>query len=255
MSSLHFQKDNRSGKGTNKGFYIALGVCLIAIGVAAWTTYDSVVKYANPAQEESTPEQSTPAQQNVSGVFVVDSLPEESSAPSSEEAPVSSAPAISSKPESKPASSKPSEPPSGEVKETAAKPVSYVYPAGEDVLKNFSGENPIFSDTMQDWRVHTGTDFSAKNGDAVKAIAGGKITDSYKDDWYGNILVIEHDGGVTASYCGLGDTLLVKKGEKVKAGQKIGSVTTIPCESADPPHLHLEIKKGGKLIDPMTLFK
>ena len=253
MSSLHFQKDNRSGKGTNKGFYIALGVCLIAIGVAAWTTYDSVVKYANPAQEESTPEQSTPAQQNVSGVFVVDSLPEESSAPSSE-APASSEPAVSSKPaSSKPAA--PSSAPSGEVKETAAKPVSYVYPVSENVVKNFGGENPIFSDTMQDWRVHTGTDFSAKNGDAVKAIAAGKVADSYKDDWFGNILVIEHDGGVTASYCGLGDTLLVKKGDTVKAGQKIGSVTTIPCESVDPPHLHLEIKKDGKLIDPVTLFK
>lgn len=36
MTNNHYQKNHSSG-GASKGFYIALGVCLIAIGVAAWT--------------------------------------------------------------------------------------------------------------------------------------------------------------------------------------------------------------------------
>jgi murein DD-endopeptidase MepM/ murein hydrolase activator NlpD len=46
----------------------------------------------------------------------------------------------------------------------------------------------------------------------------------------------------------------VKKGDTVKAGQKIGSVGTVQCELVDKPHLHLEIKKSGKLIDPMSIL-
>ncbi|HCW80164.1 MAG TPA: hypothetical protein DG942_03535, partial [Ruminococcaceae bacterium] len=41
------QPMKKSGK-RNKGFYIALGVCLIAVGAAAWTTYSSVSNYTSP---------------------------------------------------------------------------------------------------------------------------------------------------------------------------------------------------------------
>ena len=91
-------------------------------------------------------------------------------------------------------------------------------------------------------------------GGGIAAIAAGKVIKSYKDDLYGNVLVIEHAGGITAYYCGLGDTLLVKEGAEVTAGQKIGSVSTVPCESAERPHLHLELKKDDKFVDPLTIL-
>ncbi|WP_101697476.1 M23 family metallopeptidase [Clostridium minihomine] len=247
MSSLHFKSENQSPKKNNKGFYIALGVCLVAVGVAAWTTYDSVVKYANP--EDTSSYSASPTGRTQSGVYASSQPAEVSSQPEST-APATSAPAASSKAPEQPAS-KAEEP----AKETAAKPASYVYPVGETVTKNFSGENPIFSDTMQDWRVHSGIDFEAKIGDPVKAIDAGKVTDLYTDGNLGNVLVIEHSDGIVASYCGLGDTMLVKKGDTVKSGQKIGSVNVVPIESVEKPHLHLEIQESGKLIDPLTLFK
>ena len=70
---------------------------------------------------------------------------------------------------------------------------------------------------------------------------------------YGNVIVISY-GNVDVYYCGLGSTALVEAGENVIAGQDIGSVNTIPCESIEAPHLHLEMKKDGASIDPSTLL-
>ena len=55
------------GKNT-KGFYMALGICLLAVGVAAWTTYDSVVSFT--AQEDSSSSQTEyqATEKTVSGV-------------------------------------------------------------------------------------------------------------------------------------------------------------------------------------------
>ena len=64
---------------------------------------------------------------------------------------------------------------------------------------------------------------------------------------------IEH-GETGGCYCGL-ETMDVKAGDTVKAGQKIGTVGTTPCESADDPHLHFAVKKSGKWIDPLTIFE
>lgn len=251
MSSLHFKSENQSPKKSNKGFYVALGVCLVAVGVAAWTTYDSVVKYANP--QDTSSYSTSPTGRTQSGVYA-SSKPEEAPQPESSQpqsvAPSSSKPAASSQAPGKnnPQKEQPA-------KATAAKPESYVFPVGETVTKNYSGDNPIYSDTMLDWRVHNGTDFISKIGDPVKAIDAGKVTDLYADGNLGNVVVIQHSDNVTAYYCGLGDTFLVKKGDSIDAGQKIGSINVVPIESVEKPHLHLEVKQSGKLIDPMSLFK
>lgn len=248
MSNLHFKSDNHSPNKNNKGFYIALGVCLVAVGVAAWTTYDSVVKYASP-EDPSSSYSASPTGRPQSGVYAEN--PPEVTSSTPESVPEASKPEASSQAAEKPAESKPAE----QAKPTAAKPASYVYPVSETVTKNFSGDNPIFSDTMQDWRVHSGIDFEANIGDPVKSIDAGTVLDSYQDGNLGNVLVIEHSAEIVAYYCGLGDTLLVKKGDTVKSGQKIGSVHVVPIESVEKPHLHLEIKKSGVLIDPITLFQ
>lgn len=235
--SLHF-KTNKGSRITGKGFYIALSVCLVAIGVAAWTTYDSVVKYANPSSnsQSSAPKSTSvkPTEKTVSGVTGKSVSSTVSKAASSSTA-------------SKPASTKPT----GVV---VNQKVTYHYPLDGTVTKKFSGETLVKSETMGDLRVHSGTDLSAKIGDPVSAIADGKVTDICKEDLLGNVIVITHSGNIIARYCGLGDTALVKKGDTVKAGQKIGSVSTAPLEMSESPHLHLEIKKNGTFIDPTSIL-
>lgn len=247
MNNLHLLS-NKSRKNNSKGFYIALGVCLIAIGVAAWTTYDSVVNYASPNEGSASSTAVEQTNQTVSGIKVITSepalVPEESSqaAPSSQAA---SKPVSSAAPQ-KTVSSVPA-------KQTVAPVLTFKYPVSNIATQNYSGQNPIYSKTMQDWRVHTGIDLSAQQGDAVKAAADGTVKDVYADDSFGNTIVITH-GDIEAYYCGMGQTS-VKKGDTVKQGQQIGTVGVVPCESMEASHLHLAMKKSGKYIDPLSVLK
>lgn len=258
MSKMHFQSKKRKN---SKGFYIALGVCLIAIGAAAWTTYTGVKNYLTP----ETPTQSAPqeAGKNVSGVTV--SEPESSKEPSS--APSSSRESSSSESSSKPekkkqessapsskAESKPEAKAEEKPQQTAAAPSSYAFPSGRTVTKEFSGDNPVYSLTMNDWRVHQGTDFAAEKGSTVKTIAPGVVKDVTDDPLLGKTVVVDHGGGVVAYYCGLGDTVMVKVGDSVITAQEIGSVKSVPSECVEEPHLHLGIQKDGAWVDPMSLL-
>ena len=51
------QKRFTEGKAPKSGFYVALAVCLAAVGIAAWSTYDSVNSYLEPAEAASLTEQ------------------------------------------------------------------------------------------------------------------------------------------------------------------------------------------------------
>lgn len=243
MNNLHLL-NNGPKKNNSKGFYIALGVCLIAIGVAAWTTYDSVVNYTSPNEETVSSAVAQPTNEAVSGIKVIESEP----AVVSSEAP-SSQPASSAAPKKTTATPAASTP----AKKTTAPALTFSYPVGTSIVQKYSGENLVYSQTMKDWRAHTGTDFAAKQGEEVKAIADGTVKNVYVDGLYGNTVVITH-GDVEAYYCGLYQTT-AKKGVKVKQGDKIGTVGSIPMESTDSTHFHLSIKKNGKFIDPMTLLK
>ncbi|MFU0832731.1 MAG: M23 family metallopeptidase [Oscillospiraceae bacterium] len=257
--NLHIQK-NGGNKSSSKGFYIALGVCLIAVGVAAWTTYDSVINYATPEDEsQSEVLQSTePTNNTVSGVY---GEPESSSKPAassqSELSSVSpsSSQVPSSKPESKP-ESEPKEETKSEApaanKPTAADVASYSYPVGKTVLRKFSTD-PIYCKTTLDWRAHTGIDFSAEQGDPVKAIANGTVTKVYKDDKLGNTVIIAH-GKVEAWYCGL-DKVNVKADDTVESGEELGTVGIVPNEQAEESHLHFATKINGEYVDPLTILK
>lgn len=229
--------------GKNKGFYIALGVCLIAVGAAAWTTYDSVTNYTTP----QTPAQSEAKKTNntVSGIFITESSSPASSAPVSS-APVSSAP-VSSAP--KAVSSAPSKP---AAKPTAAQADTFSFPVSGKVSQNFS-KQPVFCKTLGDYRAHPGVDLSAKSGEAVKSAADGVVKEVANDGLNGNTIVIQH-GSIETSYCGL-NKMLVKEKQTVTHGQQIGTVGIDPMESDNGPHLRLIMKKDGQYIDPMTVLK
>ncbi|XOQ47484.1 MAG: M23 family metallopeptidase [Eubacteriales bacterium] len=244
MDNLHLL-NNKPKKDNSRGFYIALGVCLIAIGVAAWTTYDSVVNYAAPNEGTVSSEQVQHTNEAVSGIKVYE---EASSVP---------VPVLSSEPAPKvkeEVSKAPVTPPSKvPAKRTEAKVLTFTSPVDKTVTQGFSGQNPVYSKTFKDWRVHTGTDFAAKPGDTVKAAADGTVKDIVSDDFYGNTVVVMHDN-IETSYCGLG-TIIVRKGEGLKQGQKIGTVGITPFESADASHMHLSMKRDGKYIDPLSVIK
>ena len=109
-------------------------------------------------------------------------------------------------------------------------------PVSGDVFNPFSGDALVYSQTFGDFRVHQGADIKAEKGGEVRAITDGKVLSVTEDSMLGTVVEIQHDGGLTAYYCGLSKQPTVKKGDKVKVSQVIGSVFETPCEIADQPH-------------------
>lgn len=258
MSDLHYKRTKKKSSG--KGFYVALGICLIAVGVAAWTTYDNVVQYTEVPEDYQETSSAIQTENSVSGVKM-ESEDESSKDETSSKTEgtthdvdlvVSAAPSSSEPEDETEEGNLASEEEAGLVFNVPEEQ-TFVFPAGNTILKPYSGDELVYSETMKDWRVHNGIDLAANIGDTVHSVGNGTVKEIYTDEMYGNVIVISY-GNVDVYYCGLGSTALVEAGENVIAGQDIGSVNTIPCESIEAPHLHLEMKKDGILIDPSTLL-
>lgn len=135
--------------------------------------------------------------------------------------------------------------------ETTKENVSCVLPVGTQILKDYSNGTPVKSKTMNDWRLHNGVDFSGELGDEVHAVCDGKVTRVSEDSMWGKTVEIDHGNGMVAKYCGF-DEISIKENDEVKKEQAIGTLGSIPIESADNTHLHLEITLNGKTTDPIA---
>ena len=131
----------------------------------------------------------------------------------------------------------------------------YALPLGSFIAKDYSGDNVVYSNTMRDWRVHTGIDFGDNRGQSVLSIADGTVTDVREDVLWGIVVTIDHGEGIVAKYCGLEKGTTPQPGDTVERGVVIGKLGEIPIEGRDGPHLHLEVLRDGKHIDPWKLLR
>ncbi|UZT82963.1 M23 family metallopeptidase [Caproicibacterium sp. BJN0003] len=229
MSNLHLVNKDNGGK-PGRSFYVALGLCLAAVAVAGWTTYDSMVHYA-----DNTASAAQNAANTVSGVMVSSTsalVPEvpseaETSSVASEEETVSIVPA-----------------------EAAVTQLNK--PIQGDIITAFS-ESPVYYESLGDWRAHTGIDIAADEGVSVGAAADGSVSAVEDDPLYGTVVTVSHQGGMTTIYAGLSGAS-VKQGNQVKAGQELGRLGAVPAEAEEETHLHFEVQKDGTFVDPQTLF-
>ena len=130
-----------------------------------------------------------------------------------------------------------------------------IKPVNGEILKLFSDKTPVYSKTMDDWRVHDGVDISAKVGDSVFACAGGVVEDILDDKKMGTTVIIDHNG-IKSKYQNLSPNVAVQKGDEVAEGAVIGVVgDSATYEIADAPHLHFELTDGDVQINPEKLFK
>lgn len=101
-------------------------------------------------------------------------------------------------------------------------------------------------------KLHAGIDFTAPRGSAIYATADGTIQSVVRKKWgYGLHIVINHGNGYTTLYGHMSKTM-VRAGQKVKRGQRIGSVGSTGKSTA--PHLHYEVKKNGAHQNPAFYF-
>ena len=94
---------------------------------------------------------------------------------------------------------------------------------------------------------HHGVDLKAAMNTPVYAPYAGVVTYSGWMNGYGKIVIIDHGGGYTTRYAHL-NRWIVGKGTKVKKGQLIAKTGNTGMSTG--PHLHYEIRKNGKTIDP-----
>lgn len=97
-------------------------------------------------------------------------------------------------------------------------------------------------------KMHQGIDFAARTGTPIYATGDGKVIRAKSSSGYGKNVVLDHGYGYKSLY-GHMSKILVKPGQKIKKGEKIGLVGSTGRSTA--PHLHYEIHYKGKPINPI----
>jgi len=129
----------------------------------------------------------------------------------------------------------------------AIQPVS-----NQDLNRIASGFGTRIDPIYKTPKMHAGLDFSAPQGTPIYATADGRIaTAGHSDGGYGNHVIINHGYGYETLY---GHMVRIKSrsGQKIKRGEIIGYVGSTGKSTG--PHLHYEVRKGGRKLDPVYFF-
>ena len=127
-------------------------------------------------------------------------------------------------------------------------------PTVGEMVKGHSHDTPVFSDTLDEWRVHTGIDISAEDGAEVVAAADGMVSAIYDDPMLGRTVEVTHTQNIKTVYSNLTieDAAFISVGDYVERGDRIGTVgDTSISELADESHLHFEVKLADQAVNPL----
>lgn len=261
-----------SRKGSDIAFYGVLALCLTVIGVSGYALFVAPTIAAEQAQSEWNTAVYLPAEQTDTTASAESATAQDSTAvmePSTEadsvtvadvadatdvadvtdqtvtvNAAVTPAPALDE--------SASVEPSTATIAEQAS---IWMLPLDGEVIATFSGDALVYDVTMQDWRVHTGTDYAADVGERVYAMADGTVTEVYDDGMYGTCVTLSLPDDITATYKGLSTDVKVQTGSTVRAGDVIGTVgDSNYAEAAMASHIHVEMSDGSGLIDAQSIL-
>ena len=106
---------------------------------------------------------------------------------------------------------------------------------------------------VRDGRKHNGLDIAAPGGSQILAVAAGMVVrKGYEPNAFGYYVAIDQNNGIRTYYAHLREASFLSVGTKVKAGDVIGMVGSTGHSTGN--HLHLEMRKGSKRIDPLTYY-
>jgi len=100
---------------------------------------------------------------------------------------------------------------------------------------------------------HFGIDIVNEEGTSIFSIANGVVIYSDYSNDYGNVIIIDHENGYYSHYYHNKENF-VKRNERIDSGVLIAQLGNTGQQSTGP-HLHLEIWKDGKPIDPLSFFQ
>ena len=99
--------------------------------------------------------------------------------------------------------------------------------------------------------VHRGVDFSVPTGTEIRAIADGRVRFAGIMSGFGNVVWLDHGGTTLSVYAHL-SSLRVREGAFVRRGELVG--LSGATGNATAPHLHFEVWRFGREVDPVPLF-
>ena len=211
-----------SGK-LGKGYYIALILCAVAIGISGYMFYRN-------SQEQKTlqnePSQTLEIPQE--HVEAVATQPEQEETIQQHKPPVQTVPE------------------KGKV----------LSPVSGNMALDYSMDALCYNPTTRDWRTHNGMDIAAAEGTKVCAAADGTVESVSESDTMGMVVVISHADGYKTTYASLAQEVSVAVGQFVQAGDAIGTVgNTALLETELGEHLHFAVTCDSKPVDPKAFLE
>jgi len=123
------------------------------------------------------------------------------------------------------------------------------YPRLSSITSGFGYRaNPFDSESAE---LHPGVDFKGATGDPVHVTADGKVVFTGRKSGYGNCIIVQHKNDFQTLYGHL-SRINVEDGQQVKTGEVIGKVGSTGRTTG--PHLHYEVRKNGKPINPVKFL-
>ena len=203
-----------------KGYYIALILCAVAIGISGYLYYRNTT---------NDPEDSLQSPVSVNDPANADDVQT----------------AVTTPGDTQPGATGPS------ATEPAKKPGKITRPVSGDTVLDYAMETLSYNPTTRDWRVHNGIDIAAEAGTKVCSAADGTVYTVYEDETMGTTVVIRHDGGYVTKYSSLAEEVSVSVGQAVSSGDVIGTVgCTALLETAIGEHVHFSVTCNGEDVDP-----
>ncbi len=122
----------------------------------------------------------------------------------------------------------------------------------EDLKRISSGFGIRMHPILKIRKMHHGQDFTAPTGTEIFVTGNGKVTEVKKQRFgFGYHVIVDHGYGYETIYAHM-SKILVRKGQRVKRGDILGLVGNTGSSTA--PHLHYEVVKNGRKIDPVNYY-
>ena len=237
----YYESDKKFTKAVGSvGFYAIIVCCLIAIGAAS---YFAVTKFRTDS-DKNKPENNSSAYNGGQDTYnSKKEIIEPDTDNKSTDAVDKTESSVPYKTEEKAPDSKPQK-----VNISFSMPVE-----NGNVSKGYSDSVLQYSSTYGDMRLHTGIDIVCNKSSYVKSCADGVVKTVSENETLGRFMEIEHQNGIVVRYCGL-ESINVENGSAVKCGDFIGTVGTVTSECMDKPHIHIEVYKDSKPINPAQIL-
>lgn len=213
-----------------KSFYISLGVCIMAISAAGWSTYKSIKDFSQTNSRDNSQIISTRRKRSA------EEIPKKKTNNTRKNLPEINPVALQEE----------------TLKEVSAKvsPPEFIVPIKYLKCTNYN-DDLEYSSEFGDWRTSDGIELTGNPNVPVSSIADGKVVEIFEDPTYGTTVKLCHETSdnseLMAYYSRLDpNSISIKKGDKLKQGQEFAKLQNT--------NMHFMVQVNDKFLNPIKIL-